>query len=74
MRQDFQYPKRLPFEQESIVSELSKVSTNSQQDAATRIASGLVGKVVRSFGKVRLCVFGTSMVPSILPGDLISIQ
>jgi hypothetical protein len=31
-------------------------------------------EVVRAFGKVRLRVFGTSMVPSLLPGDLISIQ
>ena len=38
------------------------------------LASGLAGEVVRTFGEVRLRVFGTSMAPSILPGDLISIQ
>jgi signal peptidase I len=31
-------------------------------------------EVVRAFGKVRIRVFGTSMVPSLLPGDLISIR
>ncbi len=41
---------------------------------ATTLACGLVGDVVRTFGEVRLRAFGTSMVPSILPGDLISIQ
>jgi signal peptidase I len=40
----------------------------------TKLACGLAGEVVRTFGKVRLRVFGTSMVPSILPGDLISVQ
>jgi signal peptidase I len=39
-----------------------------------KLACGLAGEVVRTFGQVRLRVFGTSMVPSILPGDLISVQ
>jgi signal peptidase len=34
----------------------------------------LVEEVVRSSGNVRLRVFGTSMVPFIFPGDVISIQ
>ena len=38
------------------------------------VSKALAEEVVRSFGEVRLRVFGTSMVPSILPGDLISIQ
>ncbi|MBZ5698603.1 MAG: signal peptidase I [Acidobacteriia bacterium] len=38
------------------------------------LANGLAGEVVRTFGEVRLRVFGTSMAPSILPGDLISIR
>ena len=50
------------------------MNTNSQLDASARIACGLVEEVARSFGQVRLRVTGTSMVPSILPGDLISIQ
>ena len=44
------------------------------ENASTALACGLAGEVVRTFGGVRLRVFGTSMVPSILPGDLISIQ
>lgn len=38
------------------------------------LACGLAGDVVRTFGEVRLRVFGTSMVPFILPGDLISVR
>jgi signal peptidase I len=38
------------------------------------LACGLAAEIVRTFGGVRLRVFGTSMVPSILPGDLISVQ
>ena len=38
------------------------------------LACGLAGDVLRTFGEVRLRVFGTSMVPSILPGDLICVQ
>lgn len=37
-------------------------------------ACGLAEEVVRTFGEVRLRVSGTSMVPTILPGDLVSIQ
>ena len=38
------------------------------------LACGLAEEVVRTFGEVRLRVFGTSMVPSILPGDLVLIR
>jgi signal peptidase I len=41
---------------------------------AATLACGLAGDVVRTFGEVRLHVVGTSMVPSILPGDLISVR
>jgi signal peptidase I len=41
---------------------------------STTVACALAGEVVRTFGTVRLRVFGTSMVPSVLPGDLISVQ
>src|ERR1700730_18560288 len=44
------------------------------ENARTTLACGLAGDVVRRFGGVRLRVFGTSIVPSILPGDLISVQ
>jgi signal peptidase I len=48
--------------------------TDSQRNASSELACGLAGEVVRTFGEVRLRVFGTSMVPSILPGDLVSIH
>jgi hypothetical protein len=38
------------------------------------VACGLAEEIVRNFGEVRLRVFGTSMVPSILPGDLVSVR
>jgi signal peptidase I len=41
---------------------------------STTVACELAGEVVRTFGGLRLRVFGTSMVPSILPGDFISVQ
>src|SRR5260370_12802327 len=43
-------------------------------NAWIELACGLTEEVVRTFGVVRLRVFGTSMVPSILPGDLVSIH
>jgi signal peptidase I len=46
----------------------------NRPESVTTQACGLAGDIVRTFGEVRLRVFGTSMVPSILPGDLISIQ
>jgi signal peptidase I len=48
--------------------------TDSRGNALTEEACGLAGEVVRSFGEVRLRVFGTSMVPAILPGDLVTIH
>jgi signal peptidase I len=47
---------------------------DEQGNASIELACGLAEEVVRTFGEVRLRVFGTSMVPSILPGDLVSIQ
>ncbi len=47
---------------------------NPRQRVESVIACGLAGEVVRTFGNVRLRVFGTSMVPYVLPGDLISVQ
>ena len=38
------------------------------------LACGLAEEVVRNFGEVRLRVFGTSMVPSVLPGDLVLVH
>jgi len=45
-----------------------------QGNASIEMACGLAEEVVRGFGEVRLRVFGTSMAPSILPGDLVLIQ
>jgi signal peptidase I len=44
------------------------------REHAAALACGLAGEVVRTFGEIRLRVFGTSMAPSILPGDFISVQ
>jgi hypothetical protein len=41
---------------------------------ASTAACELVEEVVRTFGHARFRAFGTSMVPSILPGDLVSVQ
>jgi signal peptidase I len=43
-------------------------------NASIELACGLAEEVVRTFGEVRLRVSGTSMVPSILPGDLVLIK
>lgn len=45
-----------------------------QEHAAAEVACGLAEDVIRTFGEARLRVFGTSMVPSILPGDVISVR
>jgi signal peptidase I len=47
---------------------------NRQGNASVELACGLAEEIVRNFGEVRLRVFGTSMVPAILPGDLVLIQ
>ena len=54
----------------SLLSELM----NRPENVSTTLACSMASEVVRTFGKVRLRVFGTSMLPSILPGDLISVQ
>ncbi len=48
--------------------------TNEQAKASVELACGLTAEVVRTFGEVRLRVLGTSMAPSILPGDCVSIH
>lgn len=47
---------------------------NPRAHDAARLACGLAGDVAHTFGRIRLRVFGASMVPSILPGDLITVQ
>jgi hypothetical protein len=48
--------------------------TYDEGNGSLEMACGLAGEIVRTFGEVRLRVFGTSMVPSIHPGDLLTIQ
>lgn len=43
-------------------------------NASMELACGLAQEVVQTFGEVRLRVFGTSMVPAVLPGDQVLIQ
>jgi signal peptidase I len=43
-------------------------------NARENASKALVEEVVRSIGAVRLRVLGTSMVPAMLPGDLVSIR
>lgn len=45
-----------------------------QANRSTELACGLAAEIVRFFGEVRLRAFGTSMAPSILPGDLIAVR
>jgi hypothetical protein len=48
--------------------------TDGQGNASIELACGLAEEVVRTFGEVRLRVFGTSMMPALLPGDLATIR
>jgi signal peptidase I len=48
--------------------------THRGDNDAMELACGLTQEVVQTFGEVRLRVFGTSMVPAILPGDQVLIQ
>jgi signal peptidase I len=48
--------------------------TDRVGNASIEQACGLAEDVVRTFGRIRLRVSGTSMVPTILPGDFVSIQ
>jgi hypothetical protein len=52
----------------------SRSVMNHLGNAANRTAVTLAGEELRTFGEVRLCVFGSSMAPSILPGDFVSIK
>lgn len=47
---------------------------NQQENVAATLACEFAGEILRTYEEVRLRVFGTSMVPSILPGDLISVR
>jgi len=47
---------------------------NGLTEAANTLACELIGETVRTFGGARLGVCGTSMVPAIRPGDLVSVE
>jgi signal peptidase I len=51
-----------------------KAPMNQPENLSTKVGCSLAGDLVRAFGEVRLRVCGTSMVPAVLPGDLISVQ
>ena len=44
------------------------------KEASDALGRELAAEVVRRFGRVRLLVSGTSMVPAVLHGDLISVE
>jgi signal peptidase I len=50
------------------------VAVVCQSDTWITLACRLTEEVVHRFGVVRLRVTGTSMVPSILPGDLVTVR
>jgi signal peptidase I len=50
------------------------MAVGCQGEGWNTLACGLTGEVVRKFGTVRLRVMGTSMVPCVHPGDLITVQ
>jgi signal peptidase I len=56
------------------IAQALKTPAHRDENASMELACGLAGEVIRNFGEVRLRVFGTSMVPSVLPGDLVLIQ
>jgi hypothetical protein len=43
-------------------------------DASSELKSGLFVEVLRSFGEARLAVTGTSMLPSVRPGDVLEVH
>jgi hypothetical protein len=47
---------------------------NYRQDSVNRTANTLARELVQTFGEMHVRAFGTSMVPSILPGDSVVIQ
>src|ERR1700676_2666491 len=53
---------------------LSRRGEQTSMNARENASKALVEEVVRSIGEVRLRVLGTSMVPAMLPGDLVSVR
>jgi signal peptidase I len=50
------------------------MQTDCQGNASIEMARGLAEEVIRTFGEVRLRVFGPSMAPAMLPGDVVTIR
>lgn len=50
------------------------MQTDSERGASIQTRSVLAADIVRKFGEVRMRVFGTSMAPAILPGDLVLVR
>src|SRR4029077_19703438 len=67
-------PKAAAISSKKLRNKPLKMRTDDQGNTSTELACGLAEEVVRTFGELRLRVFGTSMVPSILPGDFVSIR
>src|ERR1700676_384838 len=53
---------------------LSRRGEQTSMNARENASKAMVEEVVRSIGEVRLRVLGTSMVPAMLPGDLVPIR
>jgi signal peptidase I len=50
------------------------MQTDGQGNAPTEMACGLAKEIILTFGELRLRVFGTSMAPTILPGDVVTVR
>jgi signal peptidase I len=53
---------------------MERGSADAGPDPRAAVKSGLVADVARQFGEVRLKVNGTSMLPTLWPGDLVTIR
>ena len=47
---------------------------SAARDNANRLGCELAGEVVRTFGRVRVRVTGTSMIPAVWPGDVLVVE
>lgn len=77
MRQIVKHPTPVlgePGHHEDFLGAALTMHTDAQGNASMEMACGLAEEVVRTFGEIRLRVFGTSMAPAMLPGDLVTIR
>src|SRR5271156_3349515 len=47
---------------------------SAARDNANMLGCELAGEVVRTFGRVRVRVTGTSMIPAVWPGDVLVVE